>query len=132
MGQFEEQELIETKDAVEQENSEKSIDEIYEKLLNAEMLLIQERNRRIFERALENVGVRSDRLDAAWKLAETDMSRDSLDEKTAKELAQKILANYPEFAEKRKLLSTDQAAPSKGRAASSGDALEMLREMRRE
>ncbi len=127
---------------VEEPESESEIDEdvadddyqeLVERVERAEQLLIQERNRRVFERAAEKSGIRSDRLDAAAKLAGIDAADETLDDNTALKIAQKILAEYPEFSQKRSPLTTDQGVPSdrKSRAVASGDALALLRAMRR-
>jgi len=120
-----------------QEKEKKSesggLTELEKRLDRAEQLLIQERNRRVFERALSHAGFRTDRIEAAYKLAGLDSSNELIDEKRASEIAERILADFPEFGAKAKLLSTDQSAPGgvKSRAAASGDALSLLKAMRR-
>jgi len=106
--------------------------ELKERLAQAQRLLIQERNRRVFQRASEAAGIRDDRLEAAWKLAELDAAGEPIDEDAAAEIARKILAGYPEFSKTRAPLATDEGVPSKGRAKASGDALELLRMLRKE
>ena len=112
---------------------EVSVDELLRRLEEAQRLLISERNRRAFERAAAKAGIRSDRVDAAAKLAQIDSIAEELDQDRAFELARRIAAEYPEFVEGASPLSTDQGAPSgaKSRAKAAGDALEMLKLLRR-
>ena len=108
-------------------------EELLERLERAEQLLLSERNRRLFERAAERAGIRPDRVEAAAKLAGVETITDPIDDEMARKLAEKILAEYPEFSQRRNPLTTDQGVPSgsRGRAAATGDALEMLRILRR-
>ena len=109
------------------------IDELREKLEQAQQMLIREKNRQVFARASQKAGIRQDRIEAAMKLSGVDSITDSIDDATARELAEKILANYPEFSDERSPLETDQGLPgtSRTRAKMSGDPLEILRILRK-
>ncbi len=126
-------EVIESETEIDDDVADDDYIELVERVERAEQLLILERNRRIFERAAEKAGIRSDRLDAAAKLAGIEAADETLDDSAAAKIAGKIIAEYPEFSQKRNPLTTDQGVPGdrKGRAAASGDALELLRAMRR-
>ena len=118
---------------VDKEVSVDELEELRESLAEARLLLVQERNRRLFQRAAEKTGIRYDRIDAAMKLAEIDALTETIDDDEAKKIAEKILAGYPEFAQKQSPLSTDQGVPGnrKSRTSSSGNALELLKILRR-
>ena len=124
-------------DEISQPSSEKeektSAEELLLRLEQAEKVLIQERNFRAFEKALEKAGIRRDRFEAAWKLAGLEVYAQPVDDKTASELAENILANYPEFGQISKPLSTDQSALTErtSRFLAASDALELLRSMRK-
>jgi len=104
-------------------------EDIQQRLETVERLLVQERNRRVFERAAEKSGVRYDRIDAAMKLAGIDEIEKTLKDEDAEKIVKRIVSEYPEFAKKQNPLDVDNGAPGVrlSRAAASGDALEMLK-----
>ena len=115
------------------ENPEDEITELRNRLERAELLIIKEHNRLIFERAAKKAGIRLDRIDAACKLSGIESSVEEINEESAFKIAGKIVANYPEFSNKRMPLTTDQNVlvdSRKSRAAASGDALMLLKALR--
>ena len=108
-------------------------EDIQQRLETVERLLVQERNRRVFERAAEKSGVRYDRIDAAMKLAGIDEIEKTLEDEDAEKIVKRIVSEYPEFAKKQNPLDVDNGAPGVrlSRAAASGDALEMLKMLRK-
>ncbi|RKZ28410.1 hypothetical protein DRQ26_01160 [bacterium] len=105
------------------------LDEIRRSLEEARLLLVRERNIRIFERAAEKAGIRRDRIDAAVKLTGIDVSDETMEETQAEKIAREIAAQYPEFTQNKNPVDVDNGAPGVrlSRAAASGDALEMLK-----
>ncbi|MCD6417558.1 hypothetical protein J7M00_02090 [bacterium] len=108
-------------------------EDIQQRLETVERLLVQERNRRVFERAAEKSGVRYDRIDAAMKLAGIDEIEKTLKDEDAEKIVKRIVSEYPEFAKKQNPLDVDNGAPGVrlSRVAASGDALEMLKMLRK-
>jgi len=121
------------KDTENNRDDNTDIEQLRKEVEQAQQMLIREKNRRVFERASEQAGIRSNRIQAAMKLAAIDSISEPLDDRKAQEFAEKILANYPEFSQTRSPIETDQGLPgtSRARAKMSGNPLEILRILRK-